>query len=495
MTEQTHPKPIRWCLVILLAVTAVLVAVALMLAQRFLRDEPVTYDDPVQHFMYGSTGGERNLGFPFWVWRVLPKICAEHLPGEGYESLGMLFEPGEKLPVGMSTRRHLGIDRVFLNCAACHVSTLRTAADAEPILIPGMPAATLNLMAFQQFFLDCVSDAHFTPERIIPEIQAMGANLDLLDRYLVYPVAIHLMRDRVFSLIDRLRFFQVQPAWGPGRVDTFNSAKAIFNFPIERLPREELLGASDFPSIWNQAKKKGMRLHWDGNNDKVEERNLSAAFGTGATPPIVDHAAIGRVEDWIDEATPPAFSDHFPVDQDLAGEGAAIYRDYCADCHGASGSDFSGPRVGLVTRLAEVGTDPHRLWSYTPELMVNQGTLYAGYDDYRFTRFRKTNGYANMPLDGLWLRAPYLHNGSVPSLWDLLQPAGSRPKTFYRGNDLYDPRKLGFVSDAQGDGGRSYFLFDTGLPGNGNAGHDGAAYGTHLPDRQKWALIEYLKTF
>lgn len=495
MTTSLPRTPIRWCRMGAFALLLILIGLALILGLRFLRDEPVTYEDPVEHFKYGSTGGERNLGFPYWVWKVLPKVCGEHLPGEGYESLGLIFEPGKDLPVGTSSRRHLGIDRVFLNCAACHVSTLRTAPDAEPVLIAGMPAATLNLMAFQQFFLDCVGDARFTPERIVPEIQALGADLDLLDRYLVYPVAIHLMRDRVIALLDRLRFFRLQPDWGPGRVDTFNSAKAIFNFPIERLPKDELLGASDFPSIWNQARKQGMQLHWDGNNDKVEERNLSAAFGTGATPPIVDHVAIGRVEGWIATATAPAFADYYPIDQRLAAEGAAVYAEYCADCHGASGSDFSGSRVGKVTPLAEVGTDPHRLQSYTPALMMNQGTLYAGYEDYRFTRFRKTFGYANMPLDGLWLRAPYLHNGSVPTLWDLLQPAASRPASFYRGNDLYDPGKLGFVSDRPAERGKGYFRLDTHLPGNSNAGHDGERYGTSLPDAQKWALIEYLKTF
>src|SRR3546814_4663341 len=81
--------------------------------------------------------------------------------------------------------------------------------------------------------------------------------------------------------------------------------------------------------------------------------------------------------------------------------------------------------VGKVTPLAQVGTDRLRLDSYTRDLALNQSTLYAGYP-WRFTHFRKTFGYANMPLDGLWLRAPYLHNGSVPTLRDLLKPAAAR---------------------------------------------------------------------
>jgi hypothetical protein len=170
-----------------------------------------------------------------------------------------------------------------------------------------------------------------------------------------------------------------------------------------------------------------MQLHWDGNNTTVEERNKSAAFGTGTTPPTIDLARIARVEAWIMDVAPPAFGQFFPIDEKLAASGAPIYQEYCAACHGASGSDFSGEYVGQVTPLAEIGTDRRRLDSYTHTLAVNQATLYAGYP-WRFTHFQKTHGYANLPLDGLWLRAPYLHNGSVPSLRALLEPAASRPE-------------------------------------------------------------------
>ena len=89
------------------------------------------------------------------------------------------------------------------------------------------------------------------------------------------------------------------PEWGPGRVDTFNAAKILFNFPLDQLPEHEKNGPSDFPSIWLQQPRKGKQLHWDGNNTVVEERNKSAAFGTGTTPPTIDLAAIGRVENWL----------------------------------------------------------------------------------------------------------------------------------------------------------------------------------------------------
>jgi len=181
--------------------------------------------------------------------------------------------------------------------------------------------------------------------------------------------------------------------------------------------------------------------------------------------------------------------------------------------------------VGQVTPIAAIGTDPCRLDNYTTPLAQAQNTFYAGFPDERFHRFRKTWGYANMPLDGLWLRAPYLHNGSVPSVRDLLEPSDRRPAVFYRGNDVIDPVRLGFVSDVAEEDGHAYFRFETRCiedarnggvcsfatnprnlypehrcivspwAGNGNRGHEGEAYGTELSAADKDALVEYLKTF
>ncbi len=96
----------------------------------------------------------------------------------------------------------------------------------------------------------------------------------------------------------------------------------------------------------------------------------------------------------------------------------------------------------------------------------------------------------SVPLDGLWLRAPYLHNGSVPSLTDLLEPAAQRPTRFWRGYDVYDPVRVGFVTSGP-EAERLGTFFDITRPGNSNDGHP---YGTDLSPADKRALIEYLKT-
>lgn len=97
------------------------------------------------------------------------------------------------------------------------------------------------------------------------------------------------------------------------------------------------------------------------------------------------------------------------------------------------------------------------------------------------------NSYKARPINGVWSSAPYLHNGSVPSVYDLLLPASQRPTTFYVGNRELDVIKLGYVyTEAP-----NTTFFDTRLKGNSNAGHE---YGANLSEEERWALVEYVKS-
>jgi hypothetical protein len=98
--------------------------------------------------------------------------------------------------------------------------------------------------------------------------------------------------------------------------------------------------------------------------------------------------------------------------------------------------------------------------------------------------------YAARPLYGIWAAAPYLHNGSVPTLYDLLLPPEQRPKKFALGVREYDPVKLGFVVETSCS--QQDCVVDTTLTGDGNGGH---LWGTDLTDPDRMALLEYLKTY
>jgi hypothetical protein len=492
----------QWLGYVAALVLVIATIAAAWLIGRFGANSPVVYNDDLEHFKYGSLGSEHEFGVPYWIWRALPELFQDKLPkgGTGWQSVGFVFEKGKNLPVGMSQRRYLGFDVVWLNCAFCHAGTVRENPTSEPQVYSAMPANTFDFRAFMRFLFATGEDRRFTPRDILRQIKMIREregldDLPLIDRLVLRFYGIYYMRERILVLRDRLGFIAAQPEWGPGRVDTFNPLKAYFNFPPDQLAEEERVGTTDFPSIWNQGQRETlkMNLHWDGNNISLEERNRSAAMGTGITPPTGDRTSLKRVADWLRNLPAPPYP--FAIDRNLAAQGAPLYKEYCASCHGADGKDFRGTEVGKVVPIGDIGTDRSRLDSYTYDVAVNQNLIFAGYEGERFRHFRKTFGYANSPLDGLWLRAPYLHNGSVPTLRDLLEPAGRRPKTFYRGYDVYDQKKLGFVWDVAEEGSRRYFLYNTEEPGNSNQGHEGKRYGTELSAAEKDALVEYLKTF
>lgn len=464
---------------ILIVVIALLAFVATYFFWKFVPDAPVDYADINDHFKYGSIGSEPANGPPYWVWKVLPDMFPEKLPvpGKGYEGFGLIQEPGRETPVGFSIRR-VYVDRVGMNCALCHTGTVRDTPESQPRIIQGMPANKFDLQGYARFLYSCAKDPRFTADNVIQAIE-QKKKLNPLEKF-IYREAVWRTRDALVAQASKVSFMDLRPNWGPGRVDTFNPYKVLqFNFPMDK---DHTVGTVDLPVIWHQAPRKGMELHWDGNNTSVEERNKSAALGAGVTPTTIDLPRLKRIEDWLWDLPAPKYP--YPVNEELAAKGEPVYKQNCAQCHA-----FDGAYTGKVTPINEIGTDRERLDSYTYELLENQNTLYAGYP-WRFKNFRKTNGYANMPLDGVWLRAPFLHNGSVPTMRDLLEPVANRPKEFYRGYDVFDQANLGFLTNVKEENGFQFFHFDTTKPGNSNAGH---TYGTTLSADEKSALIEYMK--
>jgi hypothetical protein len=460
-----------------------LAALSLLLATALRAQAPEdspSFPNIDDHFRYGSVGTEERVGLPYWIWRVLPIIFEDKLPkrlGTGYEKIGFLSggQPHGR-PIGTSYKPGR-FARVGLNCATCHVGTLRESPTSPRRIVSGMPANQMDLQGYANFLTAAARDPRFNYGTIMAAIQKENARLSWFNRLLYRFFVIRATRNGILDRARENSWFDTRPPQGVGRVDTFNPYKVFLNVPMD-----DTVGTVDLPSLWNQRMRRGMWLHWDGNNDSVEERNKSAAIGAGATPDSLDLASMARIEEWILDLTPPAYP-AARIDRAKAEEGRRVYEQACASCHAVGGSS-----VGQVTGIADVGTDAERLRSFTAELAPRMNTIGRG-RPWQFKRFRKTDGYANMPLDGLWLRAPYLHNGSVPHLRALLFPE-ERPRVFYRGYDVYDWENVGFVSSgpqAEAEGVR----FDTSLKGNGNGGH---VYGATLPAGQRLALIEYLKT-
>lgn len=469
-------KKSRRVVLVLVGVIAVLGGVVWY---HLFREVSVTYESADEHFKYGSIGIERPIGIPYWIWLVLPRIFPDKLPGPGgYASLGMVWEEGQEMPVGF-TRKTIGMSRVGVNCAVCHTTSVRRTPEDKPMLFPGGPSHQFDIQAYQRFFIECAKDPRFTADRILKELESvyeLSFVEKILYRYLIIPFTKRGMLDQE----EQYAWMNLRPDWGPGRTDM-----NPFKLMVLRLTDDRSVGNTDMMAIWNQRAHDGFLRHTDGLNTTLIEATISAALAAGATSDSVDIPALRRVNDWLLDLPSPTYP--FPINEELANRGKAVFDRHCSSCHA-----FGQARVGKLIPVSEVGTDRNRTDHWTEEAAREFNTQLDRYD-WGFDNFLgKTGGYVALALDGVWARAPYLHNGSVPSLQDLLEPVENRPKTFYRGYDVYDQQKVGFVSNLPSRSGRRFSLYDTSLPGNSNVGH---AYGTDLTPDEKAALIEHLKTY
>ena len=488
MTPLIQRRWLRWTVI---AVVVLGVSGAMFTYNGFFREEPAPYfESDEDHFLFGSVGTEAAEGVPYWVWLVLPRIFPDLLPGPGgYASLGVLSKDGHEMPVGLS-KVTVGFPRVGINCAMCHAASVRLRPGDPPRIIAAAPSHQTAPQQYLRFLMAAAADPRFTADTILAEI-AKNYSMPLFDRLLYRFAIIPATRRALLQLQERNAWMQGRTEWGRGRIDPFNPVK----FTTLRQPIDPTIGNSDMVPLWNLKAYANYSFHWDGLNTNLREVVMSSAIGDGATLAWVDRdfarwettdkrqmSSLRRIQNYISDLQPPKYP--FPVDAALAAQGRGIFGAECAQCH-AQGS----ARVGSVVPVAEIGTDRHRLDMWTK----GSATAYNAYGAGRpwdFSEFRTTEGYVAVPLDGLWLRGPYLHNGSVPSLADLLEPVSRRPARFWRGHDVVDPVKVGFVSDGP-EAQRVGTVYDTTLDGNSPAGH---VYGTTLPADEKRALLEYLKT-
>jgi len=277
-------------------------------------------------------------------------------------------------------------------------------------------------------------------------------------------------------------------------------------------PMDDTLGPTDMPSIWNLKKYSSgeivknavdscgpnlpkARMNLAGDSCNANSVIIDSALGLLGKAPPSNHIFLQQI-DWLQKylSNYPAPKYPFPIDTAKAAAGKAVFDAQCAMCHWSD-------RTGTVLPVEQVGTDRERIdsWNKDAAIRANDAVKSFGIERRGLVE-ANPYGYVISFLDGIWLRAPYLHNGSVPSLRDLLKPAADRPKMFYRGYDVYDPLDAGFVSQPEqaarlgvpwNDVLRVATPYDVGMRSNGNMGHE---FGVTLPQADKDALIEYLKT-
>ena len=281
------------------------------------------------------------------------------------------------------------------------------------MIVPSGPSHTTNAMAFLDFLEAAANDPRWSGDGMMPEIERnfdLGLDDKLIYRYLIIPIA----KERVLEQAQDFAWIHThgRPPWGPGRDGPFNLTK----FNLLGLPDDGTVDNADFPSIWNAGLRENTSLNWAGETQDPLAVYIDSALGIGAPPETVI-ADMEQHREYLRAKQPPPYP--FPIDEALAAQGeAGLAAGSAPTCHAPGGAYF-----GRTVPIEEIGTDRERFDTWT---QANADTTNAKALELGVVRkaMVKDVGYANQPLDGIWLRAPYLHNGSVPSLTALLMPPG-----------------------------------------------------------------------
>jgi hypothetical protein len=456
---------------------------------------------------------------------------------EGLERFG--FIPVPKTPgnplgyIGLTVakREGTGLDMIGVNCAACHVGQIQYHRQA--IRIDGAP----NMLDIFGFIFALRDSVRLTRLNLIGAV----ANLPQIDFKTISFNGLRVYLHQTQTLDD----FDVGTKPLNGRADAFGTARSAFFSDFR-----PMTAPASFPHLWGM--QQTAWFHWNANTNSVLERNVGQALGLGAGIDLTDCRTTIRFDNLDDmeklayKIKAPSWPvEIMPFDSKAAERGKGSYMDRqngCARCHDNYPTHKDGDATVndyLLYSLNDVGTDPNEALNFAPSVQVHEDACRGNNGQMKWMDFGKAHEtvlghvraqtevrdlsdpddrskdgynarrakphwiirvhcgaddarncpvYPAKPLVGIWATAPYLHNGSVPTIWDLLTPK-DRPKEFNVGQRDYDPKKLGYVQTQPLS--KNYATFDTSLNGNHNTGH---VYGQDLTPGQKNDLIEFLKS-
>lgn len=246
---------------------------------------------------------------------------------------------------------------------------------------------------------------------------------------------------------------------------------------------------SDVPAWWLLKKKNAMFYNGFGRGDFgrfLMASNLLTVTDTAEAREVDSH--FNDVLAYILSIKPPAYPK--PIDNKLANTGKGIFVATCSKCHGTYGDKGSYPNLLISGSVIQTDQLLYSSNYSSPQFIdwFNKSWFTTGDHPAKLVPFE---GYIAPPLDGVWVTAPYFHNGSVPNLESVLN-SKVRPKYWTRDfdNPVFDYEKNGwkYIEEAASKGSGTY---NTTITGYGNRGH---YFGDKLSDKERKAVIEYLKT-
>jgi mono/diheme cytochrome c family protein len=509
------------------------------------------WSDSTRDSFYRTTQGSRMLPYSWFLALEQADSKQKFKAPSNMRRMGFLVDGitasnPDELPVGFAKDEHPTRGAAIgLTCAACHTGELeyqgtrirvdggQSFGDLETLqkgILASLQATLADSAKFKRF-----GDA------------VLGTGASSTARATLR-TQVESMRDWWTGRVART---SGQSPHGPTRTDAFTIIGNEVVCNLLGIPENCTPGIAptQFPFLWNtpdfEWAQYNSSVHSPIGRNVGEVTGVYAESSLAADGTVVSTANLTNLhslELWLRSLQSPAWPEELlgPIDLELAAEGEAIYTTACAGCHTLDPQPRTAPniygatfaKVDFSTPLSALGTDSTAALTFatrraypgpwTP-IMQAQGLIgpdgkvpavallsvsgsmiiqrffaingftdlqklqYLSFRESRSATIAQLTTYKARPLNGIAFTAPFLHNGSVPSIYQLLLPPAQRVKQFYVGNKEFDPGDLGYSTEQVSNA----MLFDTTLLGNGNGGH---VYGTDLDDAQRMALIEYLKT-
>lgn len=432
-----------------------------------LEAEPQRPGDPDAGYRALVEEGYVGCGIPYDVYRSVFAAAppSMRLPdrGEKNEEVAYVFNV-------VTTER--GVDVMMPNCLACHAQPF----DGQIVVGLGdtLRDYTTDTAGLVQYAAALTSD----PDELA-EIEKFAERTQALSAHVKTATVGVNPAENITAVLIAHRD-QETLAWS--------------NEPLLPLP-PPIVVPVDVPPWWRMQKKHAMFYTGSGRGDhaRIMMTASTLCVDTVAQAEQID-SYFDDVRAYISSIEPPAYPQ--PVDQALADQGQTVFEATCAQCHGSYGADETYPNLLIASE--DVGTDPV-LATASAEFADVYADWYNGSFYGELSRIESGHGYVAPPLDGIWITAPYLHNGSVPTIEALLD-SKKRPKYWTRSYQSadYDYARLGWAHAesphghaGEADPDKRKLIYDTTLLGYGNGGH---TYGDALSDADRAAVIEYLKT-
>jgi hypothetical protein len=412
------------------------------------------------------------------------------------------------------------VEVVNMSCSSCHGGMMHD-KNGNPTgnMWLGLPNSSLNVEAYVSEVYESIKYITKRKKEFLKSLKEYFPNISKKE-YFAMKTSIFMTAK---SSIKKLKHIDRATPFANGSPGNTNGVASLKNqldlLKIKKFYNNEV-GYTNIPDLSNRAMRSS--LLYDGlyapvgdqqyteiTREEAQLRDLTGLAEVAAhfTVPVLGvktntiPKSISNVEEIFNGFLANYKSPKFPgnINEIKANRGRVIFKNNCTNCHGAYDNSIKNPKLlsfpNKLVNVEEIGTDPNRLTIIDREFIKS----FNKSDMSDYIQLSQDRGYVAQILTGLWATSPYLHNGSIPTLWQFLNPE-LRPTKFEVGGHKLDMEDIGIagrLSNKVYKYENSYkpwsrsFIFDTTKKGFSNKGHEKEV--SNLSIAEKRDLLEYLK--